>query len=93
VPKPRKIEGRPKKKGVAASEAADEMEETGEVTITKPLRAAQPLPQPLTPVESTERRPPSTTGKLSEGTLKELLQAQEQDQPTAAVAGTPKAER
>ena len=42
---------------------------------------------------SAEHQIPSTTGKLSEGTLKELLLAQEQDQPTAAVAGTPKAER
>ena len=43
---------------------------------------------PFAPVGSAERRVPSTTGKLSEGTLKELLLAQERDQQGTAVDGT-----
>ena len=99
-PKPKKTERRPKtsamqKSGVAASDEAGETEEASEVfTAGATARAGVHAPSdPFTPIESAEHKIPSTTGKLSEGTLKELLQAQEQDQPTAAVAGTPKAER
>ncbi len=43
------------------------------------------------PSNSAEHKIPSTTGKLSDGTLKELLLAQEQDQ--SPVAGTADAKR
>ena len=43
------------------------------------------------PIESAEHKISSTTGKLSDGTLKELLLAQEQDQ--SPVAGTADAKR
>jgi hypothetical protein len=88
-PKPKKTERRPnvmriQKKGVAASEDVGETEETGEVSVAAPARsAAHPLQDPSTPIESAERRIPSTTGKLSENTLKELLLAQEQEQKSA----------
>jgi hypothetical protein len=94
VPKPKKAENRPRtsriqKKGVAASEEVGEAEEASEVpAFGAPARAMVHPPQdPFTPVESAERRMPSTTGKLSESTLKELLLAQEQDQESAAAAG------
>jgi hypothetical protein len=86
VPKPKKAESRPnirriQNKGVAASEDAAEAEEAGEVwAYGAPVRAAaHPLQDPSTPIENAERRIPSTTGKLSDGTLKELLLAQEQE--------------
>jgi hypothetical protein len=52
--------------------------ETSELSQSAPARSAAALPLHSTPAESVERRIPSTTGKLSDGTLKELLLAQEQ---------------
>ena len=99
-PKPKKTERRPKtsalqKSGMAASEEAGEAEDASEVFVSgATARTGVPAPQDsFTPVESAEHRIPSTTGKLSEGTLKELLLAQEQDQQSAPVAGTPNAQR
>ena len=99
-PKPKKTENRPRtsrlqKKGVAASEEAGETEEASEVFVTGTTpRAGVSAPRDsFTPVNSAERRIPSTTGKLSEGTLKELLLAQEQEQESAPVAGTPNPKR
>jgi hypothetical protein len=99
-PRPKKTENRPRtsriqKRGVAAGEEAGEAEETSEVfvsgtTARAVVHAAQ---DSFTPVESAERRIPSTTGKLSESTLKELLLAQEQGQESAPVAGTSNTER
>jgi hypothetical protein len=64
--------------GTGAAGGADETEETGEVSTTAPARGAAP-PQHQPPVEATERRQHWTTGKLSEGTLKAMLEAQEQE--------------
>jgi hypothetical protein len=86
VPKPKKTENRPKtrriqNKDAAASEDVGEAEETGEVPASRGLRAAPPPSQnAFTAVDGAERRIPSTTGKLSEDTLKELLLAQEHNQ-------------
>jgi hypothetical protein len=57
---------------------ADATAETGELSHPTPARGAAVLPQHSTPTDAVERRIPYTTGKLSEGTLKELLLAQEQ---------------
>lgn len=64
--------------GTGAAGEADETEETGEVSTTAATRGAAP-PQHQLPVEATERRLHSTTGKLSEGTLKAMLEVQEQE--------------
>jgi hypothetical protein len=73
---------------VDGTEEAGDVEETGE---TRAFAATRPAPPPLpdtsTSIEGAERRIPSTTGKLSEGTLKELLLAQEQGQGSAPLAG------
>jgi hypothetical protein len=69
---------RSRRKRTGAAGEADETEETGEVSTTAPARGAAP-PQHQPPVEATERRQHSTTGKLSEGTLKAMLEAQEQE--------------
>jgi hypothetical protein len=86
VPQPKKAESRRnirriQKKGVAESEDVGEAEEAGEVSAYGATArvAAQSLQDPSTPIESAERRIPSTTGKLSDDTLKELLLAQEQE--------------
>jgi hypothetical protein len=62
----------------------DETEETGETASTAPARSAQPLPQHSIPVEANERRVPSTSGQLSDGTLKAMLEVQEQEAAQAA---------
>jgi hypothetical protein len=73
---------------VDGTEEAGDVEETGETRAFAATRAAAPpLPDTSTAVEGAERRIPSTTGKLSESTLKELLLAQEQEQGSAPVAG------
>jgi hypothetical protein len=93
-PKPKKTERRPRtsalqKSSAAASGDVGETEETGEVfTSGTPAQAPVHPRDPFAPVESAERRIPSTTGKLSDGTLKELLLAQERDQQGTAVDGT-----
>ncbi len=86
-PKPKKTERRPRTSALqksGASEETGETENASEVFVAgTPARAAVHSPQdPFTPVESAERRMPSTTGKLSDGTLKELLLAQEQESAT-----------
>ena len=91
-PKPKKTERRPtsalQKSGAAASGDVGETQETGEVFTSGTLAQAPVHPRgPFAPVESAERRIPSTTGKLSDGTLKELLLAQEQEQAGAPGVG------
>jgi hypothetical protein len=94
VPKPKKAESRPKtrriqSKAAAASEDVQDTEETGDIPgFGGPARAAaHPLQDPFTPVDGAGRRIPSTTGKLSDNTLKELLLAQEQGQESATGVG------
>ena len=82
-PKPKKTERRRGVgtiKGKGGVDEADETEEASEVSgFAAPARAGAPR-DPFAPIDGAERRVPSTTGKLSEGTLKELLLAQEQEQ-------------
>ena len=78
--KPKKAERRRGVWSVKSKRAADEAEateETGETAHAAPARSASPLPQHAMPVEATERRIHSTTGHLSEGTLKTMLEVQE----------------
>jgi hypothetical protein len=75
--------------GKGATDEADETGETSEVSGFGPARAAaQPPQDPFAPIDGAERRIPSTTGKLSENTLKELLLAQEHDQESATGVGS-----
>jgi hypothetical protein len=80
-PKPKKAERRRgvwSVKGKRAADDVDATEEAGETSHAVPARGASPLPQ-HSPVEATERRIHSTTGNLSEGTLKAMLEVQEQE--------------
>jgi hypothetical protein len=81
---PRRKETR-RKRGVGYARGAgltDETEETeaaGEVSRTTQARDASSLPSHSTPVESAERRIPSPNGKLSDDTLKAMLEVQESE--------------
>ena len=59
--------------GKGAVDETGETEETGEVSAT---RSARPLPQQV-PVEDATRKIPSPNGKLSDETLKAMLEVQE----------------
>jgi hypothetical protein len=63
--------------GTGAASEADETEESSAVSHTSAQRGAPAVPQHQAPIEAAERRPHSPTGKLSEGTLKAMLEAQE----------------
>jgi hypothetical protein len=100
VPQPKKAESRRnvrrlQNKGVAESEDVGETEEAGELSVYGALvpAGARPLQNPSTPIEGAERRIPSTTGNLSDDTLKELLLAQEQEGTPAVGGAAPAAKR
>jgi hypothetical protein len=86
-PKPKEARRRRGVGNAVGTGDVDETEEAGEVSHTAPPRGAAALPQPSIPVKAAERHIPSTTGKLSENTLKELLLVQEQDQDGAPGGG------
>ncbi len=81
---PRRKEAR-RKRGVGYARGAgltDETEETeglSETSRTTQARAASALPSHQTPIDSAERRIPSPNGKLSDDTLKAMLEVQEKE--------------
>lgn len=80
TPEPPKPKETRRRRGVGFSQgasAADEAEETDEAGTAAPAQSAA-LPQHLRPPEAVERRNASTTGKLSDDTLRALLTAQEE---------------
>jgi hypothetical protein len=76
-PKPKETRRRRNVGGLQGKRALDEAEEASDIAQAAPARTAQGLPQHSTPVEAAERRIPSPNGKLSDGTLKAMLEAQE----------------
>jgi hypothetical protein len=94
TPAPPKPKQTRRRRGVGYSQAtgeADETAETSELSHPAPARPAPALRDPFAPVDGAERRIPSTTGKLSDGTLKELLLAQEQDSAPGIAGAMPAA--
>jgi hypothetical protein len=80
-PQPKKAERRRgvwSVKGKRAADGAGATDETGESFESLPARGASAPPH-LIPVDAAERRVHSTTGHLSEGTLKAMLELQEQE--------------
>jgi len=81
-PKPKKIENRKSRiqvRSTGAAKAASQTEETEETSGVGGPRAAS-VKQPLdnfAAIEGSERKPWSTTGRLSEETLKAMLAVQE----------------
>jgi hypothetical protein len=78
-PKPKETRRRRGVGDVDGKGDVDETEEASEAASTAPARSTSALPQHSRPVEATERRMPSTTGHLSDGTLKAMLDVQEQE--------------
>ncbi len=80
-PRPKKIETRKRRINVGDAEALGEMDETGGTPAfgpATPTGGKLPLPT-FTPVESSDQKPQHPRGRLSESTLKVMLQAQELD--------------
>jgi hypothetical protein len=81
-PRPKKIETRKSRIQLRSAgqigDAADvdEAEETNGLGSPAPL-TSKPALQAQMPIEGSERKPPSTHGPLSEGTLRALLVVQE----------------
>jgi len=90
-PKPKKTERRRGVGYASGTDEADEAGETGEVFASggPAHTTAPPRQNPFAPAEGAERHIPSTTGKLSDDTLKELLLAQEHEQESTPAAGAP----
>jgi hypothetical protein len=78
-PRPKKIETRKRRINVGDAEAMDETGETHETTGFGPSTPAgsKPALQNFTPIEGSEQKPQHPRGRLSESTLKVMLQAQE----------------
>jgi hypothetical protein len=87
TPAPPKPKETRRRRGVGYAEATDETEEAGESSQSSAAHAAAALPRHSRPIEAAERRVHSPNGKLSDGTLKELLLAQEHDQDSAPAVG------
>lgn len=75
-PKPKETRRRRNVGYAQGTSATDEAAQIDEAETAAPVREA--LPQQARPVEAVERRNSSTTGKLSDDTLKALLAAQEE---------------
>lgn len=80
--RPKKIETRKSRiqpRAAGSIDDADDVEETyGAIGPGRAIAAGnRPPPDNFPAIEGSERKPPSTTGLLSEGTLKAMLLAQE----------------
>ena len=77
-PKPKETRRRRRIGYAQSSEGTDEAEETNEAGTAAAVRNTA-VPPHARPVEGVQRRNPSTTGKLSDDTLKALLAVQEEE--------------
>jgi hypothetical protein len=79
TPEPPKLKETKRKRGAGGvwqNRGTDEADETGD--SARPAPTARTNQRPLgTPIEAADRRIPSTSGKLSDDTLKAMLEAQE----------------
>ena len=78
-PRPKKIETRKRRIQAGALDEMDEAGEAHEATSTGRSAPAlnKPPPQNFPAIEGSEQKPQHPRGRLSEGTLKAMLQAQE----------------
>jgi len=84
TPPPPKPKETRRKRGVGHAQAARETDEAGETEETSEVsRATQArganVPQHQLPAEGAERKIPSPNGKLSDVTLRAMLEAQERE--------------
>ena len=78
-PRPKKIETRKRRINVGDASGIDDLDETGGTQAfgpAMPTGGKLPLPN-FTPIEGSEQKPQHPRGRLSESTLKVMLQAQE----------------
>jgi hypothetical protein len=80
-PRPKKIETRKRRINVGDASGIDDMDETGETQAFGPAMptGGKPALPNFTPIEGSEQKPQHPRGRLSESTLKVMLQAQELD--------------
>jgi hypothetical protein len=78
-PKPKKIETRKRRIGVGMLDDVDETADARQTTGTGQSAPASPRqpPQNFAPIEGADRKPQHPRGRLSEGTLKAMLEVQE----------------
>jgi hypothetical protein len=78
-PRPKKIETRKRRINVGDASGIDDLDETGETQTFGPATPAggKPALPNFTPIEGSEQKPQHPRGRLSESTLKVMLQAQE----------------
>ena len=78
-PKPKKIENRKRRIQVGTFDGMDEAGETHDATAASPSTPAfnKPPLQNFPAIEGSESKPQHPRGRLSEDTLKAMLQAQE----------------
>lgn len=74
-PEPKKTRRR---RSVGYASAARETDDAEEISDGAAVHGAPVLPRHSRPVEATERRTPSPNGKLSDDTLRAMLDLQEQ---------------
>ena len=77
TPEPPKPKETRRRRRIGYAQGTGSADEAAETDAAAPVRNAA-LPQHSRPVEAVERRNASTTGKLSDGTLKALLEMQEE---------------
>jgi hypothetical protein len=86
-PKPKKIETRRgaeriRKSGTSSAKSTDESGDIAEFDVDAPV-TGHAAHDPFAQVDGAERKPSSTPGPLSAGTLKTMLDAQEQENAKA----------
>ncbi|UGA43847.1 hypothetical protein HU230_0037345 [Bradyrhizobium quebecense] len=79
TPPPPKPKPAQRRRGVGYAYGASAADEAMDVEDGAPARSEQVAPQHARPVEIIERRVPSPNGKLSDDTLRAMLDLQEKD--------------
>ncbi|NEU96369.1 hypothetical protein [Bradyrhizobium uaiense] len=77
TPPPPKPKPTRRRRGVGYAYGASAADEAADVEDGAPVRSAPVVPHHARPVEAVERRTPSPNGKLSDDTLRAMLEVQE----------------
>ncbi|WP_076864353.1 hypothetical protein [Bradyrhizobium mercantei] len=80
TPPPPKPKPARRRRSVGYAYGAGAADEAVDVEDGAPVRNAQAVPQHARPVETVERRVPSPNGKLSDDTLRAMLEVQEKQE-------------
>ncbi|MCS3453269.1 MULTISPECIES: hypothetical protein [Bradyrhizobium] len=77
TPPPPKPKPARRRRGVGYARGARAADEAADIEDGAPVRSTPVVPQHARPVETVERRAPSPNGKLSDDTLRAMLEVQE----------------